>query len=111
LTLRYPVPGVDPVEALKMSYYTGPNEQNLMPLRLQLAARADRFGDTDIEMREFIRRELRLLLAQGQNDAITAGYTIASPAGKHFIEQTIGDLNPSFLSNLRALGTQQQLPN
>jgi hypothetical protein len=82
-----------------------------MPLRLQLATRADRFGETDIEMREFISRELRLLLAQGHNDAITAAYTIASPVGKRFIELSIGDLNPSFLNKPRALGTQQQLPN
>jgi hypothetical protein len=38
LAARHPMPNLDPVEALKMSYYTGASEQELMPLRLHRAA-------------------------------------------------------------------------
>ena len=110
LALRYPSPGLDAIEALKMSYYTGPSEQNLIPLRLRAATLADRFND--VEMRAFISRELRFLLKQKQNSAIAEAYNIASPAGKRFIEQTVADIDPSFLNTLPAGSVQQQsLPN
>jgi hypothetical protein len=83
-----------------MSYYTGPSEQSLIPLRLRIAARADRFDD--IQMREFADRELRALLKGKQNSAIVDAYSIASPAGKLFMEQAVGDLDPSLLKTLRA---------
>jgi hypothetical protein len=36
-----------------MSYYTGPNEQALVPLRLRIAVQLD--ASKDIEMRQFRR--------------------------------------------------------
>jgi hypothetical protein len=83
-----------------MSYYTGPSEQNLIPLRLQIATRADRFDD--VQIREFAARELRALLQGKQNSAIADAYNIASPAGKLFIEQTVADLDTSLVKTLRA---------
>lgn len=110
MALQSPTAGVDPTEALKMSYYTGPSERNLIPLRLRIAALADRFDD--IQLREFSRRELRVLLNGNQNSAIAEAYKIASPAGKLFIERTVGDLDPSFAKTLRASGAQKQsFPN
>lgn len=92
--------GVDALEALKMSYYTGPSEQTLIPLRFRIATRADRFDD--VQMREFASRELRFLLQGKQNSAITGAYNVASPAGKLFIEQAVGDVDLSLLKTLRA---------
>lgn len=100
LSLRVRSAGVDALEALKMSYYTGPSEQSLIPLRLRIATRADRFDD--VQMREFATRELRALLQGKQNSAIAEAYNIASPAGKLFIEQTVADLDPALLKTLRA---------
>ena len=91
---------VDALEALKMSYYTGPSEQDLIPLRFRIATRADRFDD--VQMREFASRELRALLQAKQNSAIMDAYNIASPAGKLFIEQAVGEVDPSLLKTLRA---------
>jgi len=105
LALRFPSGHLDPTEALKMSYYTAPSEQKLFPLRLSLAARADRFDD--VAMREFASRELRLLLKGNQNPAIAEAYNIASPAGKLFIEGTVADLDPAFVKSLRASSTQK----
>lgn len=106
LASRFPSDKLKATEALKMSYYTGPSEQDLMPLRLRIAARSGDF--TDVEMRDFVTRDLRLLLGRGQKSAIVAAYNAASPAGKHFIEQTVGEIDPSALELLRAgTGTQR----
>jgi hypothetical protein len=48
---------VGPTAALKMSYYTGPNEADLIPLRLSLSLRPDFFADEEI--RELAGREVR----------------------------------------------------
>jgi hypothetical protein len=92
--------GAAPTEALKMSYYTGPTEMSLIPLRLSVAIKADRFDD--FEIHQFVGRDLRLLLAQDKKTAIAAVYRTASPTGKSFIEQTVADIDPSALPSLRA---------
>jgi hypothetical protein len=100
ISLRSRSAGVDALEALKMSYYTGPSEQNLIPMRLRIATRADRFDD--VQMREFASRELRALLNGKQNSAIIEAYNTASPAGKLFLEQAVGEVDPSLVKTLRA---------
>jgi hypothetical protein len=100
LASRYQFPDINATQALKMSYYTGPSEWDLMPLRLRIAAHSDTF--TDIELRDFIRRDVRLLLARQQKPAIAVAYNAASPAGKRFIEQTVGEIDPSVVGTLRA---------
>jgi hypothetical protein len=112
LALRYPStpPAISPVEALKMSYYTGPSDQRLIPLRLRLAVQADHFGD--FEMSQFVSRDLRLLLGRKQIAAISTAYGAASSDGKHFIEQAVGDVDPSLLATIRAgVAPSGTLPN
>lgn len=100
LALRYPSAqyALDAAEVLKMSYYTGPSEQNLIPLRFGMAVQANKFND--VEMSQFISRDLRLLLQQKQVAVIVNAYNTASPDGKHFIEQTVGDIDPAALTML-----------
>ena len=81
-----------------MSYYTGPSEQNLIPLRFSIAVLANKFND--VEMSQFIIRDLRLLLQQKQIAVIVNAYNAASPDGKHFIEQGVGDIDPAALTML-----------
>jgi hypothetical protein len=98
LALRYPSGRLNPLEPLRMSYYTGPSDQGIVPLRLQFAAQADGFGD--IEIREFAIRDIRMLLATKQYRAIAHAHEIASNAGKQFIEQTVHDIDPSAITNI-----------
>jgi hypothetical protein len=100
LASRYQLTGIDAKEAVKMSYYTGPSELELMPLRLQIAAHSDAFND--IELRDSISREVRLLFTHQQKSAIVAAYNAASSAGRQFIEQTVGEIDPSAVNSLRA---------
>ena len=92
-----------------MSYYTGPSEQDLVPLRLRIATYSDVL--TDIELRQFATRDLRLLLARHEKSAIAVAYNAASPPGKRFIEQTVGEIDPSALVFLRAEAQKQSLPH
>ena len=101
LASRYQLPGIDAKEAVKMSYYTGPSELELMPLRLWIAARSDAFSD--IELRDSISREVRLLITHQQKSAIIAAYNAAQSAGRQFIEQTIREIDPSAVESLRAI--------
>ena len=71
-----------------------------------MAVRVNKFND--IEMSQLVSRDLRLLLARKQNAVIIQAYNAASADGKDFIEQSIGDLDPSLLNTLRATGTPQQ---
>ena len=107
LASRYRWSTPDPAEALKMSYYTGPSEQHLMPLRLRIAAHSGKFND--IEMRQFVSRDIRFLLSRKQTSTILGAYTVASPAGRTFIEQTVKDIDPSALDAFRAGAERQSI--
>jgi hypothetical protein len=100
LASHYRLPGIDATEAIRMSYYTGASEFELMPLRLWIAAHSDVFSD--IELRDFMGRDLRLLITHQQKPAIIAAYNAAQSAGRQFIEQTIREIDPSAVESLRA---------
>ena len=109
LASRYRLLGIDAKEAVKMSYYTGPSELELMPLRLWIAAHSDAFSD--IELRDSISREVRLLITHQQKSAIIAAYNAAQSAGRQFIEQTIREIDPSAVESLRASAQKSCSPD
>ena len=109
LSSHYPSLGFDASEALKMAYYTGASEQTLIPLRLDLAVRSDTLDD--FEMGQFVERDIRMLLSQKQNGAISEAYGTASPAGKRFIEQAIRNIDPSALPSLQSGARKHALPD
>jgi hypothetical protein len=85
---------------LQMSYYTGPSELELMPLRLRVAIHSDAFSD--IELRDSLSRGVRLLFAHQQKFAIVAAYNASPSAERQFIEQAIREIDPSVAESLRA---------
>jgi hypothetical protein len=99
LASRYRWSKPDPAEALKMSYYTGPSELQLMPLRLLVTVQLDELNDSELQF--LARRDLRLLFAHRGKPVIIQAYQSATPAGKHFLEQAIGEIDPSFVAPLR----------
>ena len=88
--------------ALKMSYYTGPNEIALMPLRLLVATCSDAMNDA--ELQTLVEREIRLIVTHEQNlkPAIVAAYLNATPSGRRFIETVVGDLDSGLMATIRA---------
>jgi hypothetical protein len=99
LASRYRWSKPEPVEALKMSYYTGPSELQLMPLRLIVTMQLDAINDTDLQL--LARRDLRLLVAHQGKPVVIQAYQSATPAGKHFLEQALGEIDPTFVEPLR----------
>jgi hypothetical protein len=104
LEQRYQSLKSDPTEALKMAYYTGPSERPSIPLRLLVATHSD--ATNDVEIQQFVRRDLRFLLTKQQKSSVAEAYADASPAGKSFIEQVVGEIDPAYLGLLRT-GTQK----
>jgi hypothetical protein len=97
---RFPSIHMNSAELLKISYYTGPTAQELIPLRLFLAVQSDAFDDPEI--RRFFGRDIRLMLRRGNTVGITGLYSSASPARRPVIEQIIRQLDPSLLETLHA---------
>jgi hypothetical protein len=91
LASRYPSLSLNASQALKMSYYTGPSEQDLMLPRLRIAAQSDFLNDA--EVREFVTRDLRLFISRHQQSAIDAVLNGGSPTGKAFIKQVVGQMS------------------
>jgi hypothetical protein len=103
LASRYPQSKLDSAEALRMSYYTGPSELQLIPLRLLLTVQLDELSES--ELQQLARRDIRMLLAHQNKQAVIHAYQSATPAGKYFVEQAIGEIDPTFVEPLRG-GTQ-----
>ncbi|MBR1171019.1 hypothetical protein [Bradyrhizobium liaoningense] len=89
------------VEALRMSYFTAPNDIELMPVRLDTATRFDALADPDL--RELVQGDLRLMLTRqpDQKDAVLSAYRRASAQGKAFLKQAIQTIAPTLLTTLR----------
>jgi hypothetical protein len=98
LGLHYGWSSPAPAEALRMSYYTGPNELSLMPMRAQLATQLPAL-DTDLQ--QLAERDVRLLVAHQQQPAIIRAYLAATPSGKQLIEEVVGKTDPGFVEALR----------
>lgn len=109
LAQRYRFAGIDPVQALKMSYYTGPSERDLIPLRIAVAAKSDFVAD--VEVQQFISRDLQWLASEKQTSAIAAAYNAASAGGKKFIEQALAEISPPTLQWLRSAAQPAPLPD
>jgi hypothetical protein len=93
----------DPVvtEALKMSYFTAPNDARLMPVRLDMATVSDALADPDVK--ELVRGDVRLMVTRqpDMRAAVVLAYRRGSRLGKAFLEESIQSIDPSFLSTLR----------
>jgi hypothetical protein len=105
LTSRISPPGREAIELLKLSYYTGPSDHELVPLRLEIAMRLESFDD--IEIGPLVSRDIRLLLARKQDVTIAEIYNASSASAKRFMELTIRDIDASAFDRIRAVGQKQ----
>lgn len=87
-------------EALKMSYFTGPNRAELIPARLNIATLGNSLNDTDLK--EIARGDVRAVLAQypDQRQTLVSEYVRASSVGKAFLENSIRMYDPKFADSL-----------
>jgi hypothetical protein len=94
-------PNRKPADALRMSYYTGANEPELIALRLPLAVQSDALADDDF--RQLVSHDIRIIVTRRQElkPVIRTAYREASPSGRRFIEQVLQELDPSLLATLQ----------
>jgi len=95
-------PNHNPAGPLKMSYYTGPNELPLIPLRIDIATRSDAIMDPELQI--LVGGEIRTIITQRPDlkPLIIAAYRSALPEGRRFIESQVGELDPDLLASIRA---------
>lgn len=92
---------------LKMSYYTGPNELSLAPLRINIATRTAAIADPELQI--LVGGEISTIITRRPDlkPAIFAAYRNALPEGKRFIEAQVGALDAGLLASLRATNTSR----
>jgi hypothetical protein len=88
-------------EALKMSYFTGPNRAELIPMRLDLVTVSSALSDADLS--ELARSDVRAMLTRSgdQRPALAKDYVRASATGKAFLEDSVRMLDPAFADSLK----------
>jgi hypothetical protein len=88
-------------ESLKMSYLTGPNRADLIPLRLQAVTSTTSLDDPDLA--ELARGDVRAMLTQlpQKRPMLLDDYARASIVGKKFLEESVGSIDPGFVLTLR----------
>jgi hypothetical protein len=89
---------------LRMSYYTGTNETDLIPLRLLLAVRSDALADRDFQ--QLVRHDVSIIVTRKPDltPAILTAYRDALPIGQQFLEETLAEIDPALLTRLRSKG-------
>ena len=60
LAFRFNWTNANPIATLKMSYYTGLNELNLIPLRQFTATHSNALSDHDLQ--QLVQRDIRMIL-------------------------------------------------
>jgi hypothetical protein len=87
---------------LKMVYYTGASEIDLVPPRTKLALRLDD-ATADFELRDMIKRDVELILRLRPElkPALVEAYKSATPAGRALTDGVVARLEPRLLGTLR----------
>jgi hypothetical protein len=88
-------------ESLKMSYFTGPNQKELIPSRLDIATASNTLSDPDLK--ELAGGDVRTILLRypDQRQFLIGDYRRGSAEGKTFLEETVKSVDPQFLDTLR----------
>jgi hypothetical protein len=86
---------------LKMSYYTGPNELSLIPLRIATTMRSAAIAEPEVQV--LAAGEIRTIITHKPDlkRFLIAAYRNALPEGKRFIEGQVSELDPALLTSLR----------
>ncbi|KJC50102.1 hypothetical protein [Bradyrhizobium sp. LTSP857] len=92
----------DVVTLLKISYYTAPNDLDLLPLRLSVAFATDS-AINDPDLRELTKRDVKIAVTKrpALRAAIAAAYQSAPVDVRAFADNLVSELDPTYLPNMR----------
>jgi len=98
-------------ETLKLSYYTGPNEISLMPLRLLLAVRSGAISDEEVQ--SLVPLDIQRIIMQRPDlkPAIALAYKNALPKGRQIIESALKETDPRFLATIVVSDRGNRIPD
>lgn len=98
-------------EMLKLSYYTGPNEISVMPLRLLLAVSSNAISDKEVQ--SLVPLDIQQIDKQRPDlkPAIALAYGNALPQGRAIIEATLKAADPSFLATITVPQRRHNIPD
>jgi hypothetical protein len=90
------------VEPLKMSYFTGPNQAELIPPRLDLVSGISAIGDPDLQ--ELAASDVRAILTRFADlrPLLVAAYARGTTSGKKLLDDSVKTVDPTFVSTLHA---------
>jgi len=88
-------------ESFKMSYLTGPNQAEIIPIRLSAVTANNALRDSDLG--DLALSDVRTLLTQlrDKRETLATDYAGASEVGKKFLEQSVSVVDPGFSDKLR----------
>lgn len=88
-------------ESLKMSYLTGPNQADIVPIRLAAVTASNALNDS--ELGELARSDVRAILTRlpEQRPTLVNAYARASDLGKKFLEASVATVDPKFVDQIR----------
>lgn len=86
---------------LKMSYFTGPNQADLLPARVPLVAGISSVNDPDLQ--ELAASDVRAVLSRFSDlrPLLVTAYAQGSAAGKKLLEDSAKTTDPAFAATLR----------
>ena len=107
-TSKHSSPQPNTAAMLRMSYYTAPNDLDLLPLRVSVALAADVMV-REPDLRELIKRDVSLVVRHrpALKPALVTAYRSASADGKIYFEGLISELDPTFLDQVHAQSSQR----
>ncbi|WP_225187554.1 hypothetical protein [Bradyrhizobium sp. IC3195] len=102
-TSKHSSPQSSTAAMLRMSYYTAPNDLDLLPLRVSIALAADATV-REPDLRELIKRDVNLVVRHrpALKPALVTAYRSASADGKVYFEGLLSELDPTFLDQVYA---------
>lgn len=89
-------------DLLKLSYYTGPHDLAIIPLRLGIATSGNALTDPDLK--QLAKGDVSALLSSAMADGrqvLTASYSRASRIGKGFLDEAARAIDPNVADSLR----------
>jgi hypothetical protein len=95
--------GVNPKALLKMAYYTGPNEANLIPARVKAALHLIG-GVADPELQDMIRADVSFIFRRlpALRPILIDAYKSGTVESRTFEEGLIAELDPNYLKDMRS---------
>jgi hypothetical protein len=107
LNVRLGADNAKVAELFKLSYYTGPSELSLIPLRLLLTVQSDTIADD--ELASLVQLDIQHIITERPDlkPAIALAYQNARPKGRDLIASTSAKLDPDFAATLAAPPRQQ----